>query len=49
MERKLFKFSLELAMLGRLRQESLVSEIEYEQIKQKIMTDHKVVSNMSVK
>lgn len=49
MESKIFKYSLELAMLSRLMQEELVSKIEYENIKQKIMSDHKVVSNLADK
>ena len=40
------KYSLELAMLSRLKSEDLLNEIEYIQIKQKLMHDHKVVSNL---
>lgn len=45
-EKKLLRYSMQLAMLRQLLSRRLISHEEYEQIKRRIMQDYGVISSM---
>lgn len=43
---KIFRYSMQLAMLKQLLNKKLINEMEYRKIKLKLMKDYGVVSNI---
>ncbi|WVT92550.1 SHOCT domain-containing protein [Enterococcus durans] len=47
MNKKLIRYSMQIAMLNQLLAQKLISEKEYYLVKQKIMKDYKIVSDIT--
>lgn len=47
MEKKLIRYSMQIAMLNQLLARKMISEKEYALVKAKLMQDYKIVSNIT--
>ncbi len=47
-DKVLIRYSMELSMLGTLLRKNLITEKEYERIKERIMLDYNIVSHFVV-
>ena len=46
-DEKLFKYSRELSLLSQLLNNNLITEQEYQKIKQQLMKEYKIVSDLT--
>lgn len=47
MEKKLIRYSMQIAMLNQLLARKMISEKEYDLVKSKLMQDYKIVSDIT--
>ncbi|RGK82742.1 SHOCT domain-containing protein [Dorea formicigenerans] len=47
MDKKLIRYSMQIAMLNQLLARKMISEKEYVLVKSKLMQDYKIVSNIT--
>ena len=47
-EDEILKYSMQIAMLKQLLRKELINEKEYEKIKQKLMEEYKIVSDLVI-